>query len=149
MIKLFLSPDNFMEAAAANARELSLMVLDKQAQLLERSLKKEAPEGQTGKLRGSIHFDLSGLRADFFSNKVGMWLTQGTGMWGPSHSPIRPKHAKALHFTIDGQEFFRKSVKGINPEKHDFRQPALRDVSRDERTPLAEAVAEWWGRYKP
>ena len=41
----------------------------------------------------------------------------GTGVYGPRHAPIRPKRAKALHFTWRGKEWFLKSVKGQKPQK--------------------------------
>lgn len=49
------------------------------------------------------------------SLKYARWLQEGTGIYGPSGEPIRPKRAKFLHFWIGDQEVFAKSVKGMPP----------------------------------
>jgi hypothetical protein len=47
------------------------------------------------------------------------WVHNGTGIYGPSHEPIRP-HApnKFLHFEVDGKSVFARSVKGQKPNPY-------------------------------
>ena len=40
------------------------------------------------------------------------WVNDGTGLYGPLHHRITPKHAKVLHFYWRGNEWFLKSVRG-------------------------------------
>jgi hypothetical protein len=48
----------------------------------------------------------------------GYIVREGSGLWGPTKQPIRPKNAKYLRFEIVGQIFFRKEVKGQRPNKY-------------------------------
>jgi hypothetical protein len=43
---------------------------------------------------------------------------RGTGLWGPSGLPIRPKHAKFLRWVdpASGRVMFRRSVRGVPPK---------------------------------
>lgn len=48
------------------------------------------------------------------STKVGMYLEEGTGIYGPKGTPIKAKGGKALHFKNDkGEAVFAREVKGI------------------------------------
>lgn len=47
--------------------------------------------------------------------KVARWQSEGTGLWGPTHSRIVPNQATVLHFFIGGKEFFVRSVAGVRP----------------------------------
>jgi hypothetical protein len=48
--------------------------------------------------------------------KYGLYLHQGTGIYGPRRRPIRPVRAKVLRFTTrTGQVVFAKSVRGSRP----------------------------------
>lgn len=50
--------------------------------------------------------------------KRGLWLDQGTGIYGPRNRPIRPVRAKYLRFTTrTGQVVYAKSVRGIRPTR--------------------------------
>lgn len=52
----------------------------------------------------------------------------GTGVYGPHHTPIRPRNAKVLHFKWRGREWFLKSVKGQKPKK--FVERSMTEVMR-------------------
>lgn len=50
--------------------------------------------------------------------KRGLWLDQGTGIYGPRHQRIVPKRAKYLRWTTrTGRVVFARSVKGIRPTR--------------------------------
>ena len=65
--------------------------------------------------------------------QIGQWHIQGTGIYGPLRRLIRSKSGKKLHFFIDGQEFFRWTVKGIKPN-------AFFERAHKRWLPLAEAA---------
>ena len=44
-----------------------------------------------------------------------LFVSRGTGIYGPSKNPITPRRAKALVFEIAGKKVFAKSVKGQKP----------------------------------
>lgn len=56
------------------------------------------------------------------------WVNDGTGIYGPLHHRITPKHAKVLHFHWKGNEWFLKSVKG-QKGKH-FVERSMTEVIR-------------------
>jgi hypothetical protein len=56
------------------------------------------------------------------------YLESGTGLYGPKHEYIVPKNAKALHWTVGGQDVFVKRVKGIRPKK--FISAAIAEVTQ-------------------
>ena len=45
------------------------------------------------------------------------WVNDGTGIYGPRHTPIVPRRARVLHFHWKGKEWFLKSVKGQKGQK--------------------------------
>lgn len=45
------------------------------------------------------------------------WVNDGTGLYGPRHRRITPRHARVLHFTWKGKEWFLKSVRGQKGQK--------------------------------
>lgn len=49
---------------------------------------------------------------------IATWQAIGTGLYGPRGQLIRPKTARALHFFIDGTEFFRAWVRGVKPNAY-------------------------------
>lgn len=50
--------------------------------------------------------------------KRGLWLDQGTGIYGPRRQRIIPRRAKYLRWTTrTGRVVFARSVKGIKPTK--------------------------------
>lgn len=73
---------------------------------------------RTGNTRNAIHGG-AGRNKDgatlylAHGSKVGGYLEEGTGIYGPKGRPIRPVKAKALVFKINGQLIFAKEVKGM------------------------------------
>lgn len=47
--------------------------------------------------------------------KVAIWQSQGTGLYGPRHALIRPRHASVLRFSIGGTVLYRAWVRGVHP----------------------------------
>lgn len=73
---------------------------------------------RTGNTRNSIHggADRNTSGATLYlahGSKVGGYLEEGTGIYGPKGRPIRPVKAKALAFKVDGQWVITKEVKGM------------------------------------
>lgn len=56
------------------------------------------------------------------------WVNDGTGLYGPLHHVIRPKHASVLHFYWRGNEWFLKSVRGQRPKR--FVERSMTEVIR-------------------
>ena len=56
------------------------------------------------------------------------FVNDGTGIYGPRHQRITPKHAKYLHFFWKGQEWFLKSVRGQKPQR--FVERGVDDIVR-------------------
>jgi len=70
-------------------------------------------------------------------------LEYGSGLWGPKGKVIRPKRAKALRFEIDGEVFFRKWVRGIDPAKHAFVDKALEAADSEIKEIIARETKDW------
>jgi hypothetical protein len=73
-----------------------------------------------GRLRGSINADPPVVRGGVPVVRVGTrvryarWVHDGTGLYGPRHTRIYPKTAKALRFRPKGSPWiFRRSVAGM------------------------------------
>lgn len=79
----------------------------------------EAPGGAGHTVANEIGYatfveeDVIGFRARL--GQIAKWQAFGTGLYGPLHQVIRPRTARALHFFIDGTEFFRAWVRGVRP----------------------------------
>ena len=77
----------------------------------------------TGLLRASIAVQLRTWGAGDIAVRVGtnvryaLWIHEGTGIYGPKHTPIVPKRARYLRFKPKGLEkyLYRRSVKGMKP----------------------------------
>ena len=76
----------------------------------------------TGRLRASIHTALifrNGAPCASVGTNVyyGIWVHDGTGIYGPRHQPIKPKRAKRLRFRPHGKSryVYAKQVAGIRP----------------------------------
>ncbi len=63
-----------------------------------------------------VEADVMGFRARL--GQIARWQSIGTGIYGPFGVVIRPKTARALHFFIDGEEFFRAWVRGVKPNAY-------------------------------
>lgn len=103
----------------------------KTAQRVERAAKQFAPS-ETGNLRRSINRMPVQIRGLHVRVKVattcgyGLFVEEGTGIYGPSGRPIRPKRAKLLAFKPRGSSHIItvKSVKG-QPGQHFMRNALL------------------------
>jgi hypothetical protein len=75
-----------------------------------------------GTLRGSIQISPFSWSGNSGSGSVGtgllnyaLFMEQGTGIYGPNHTPIVPTTKKALAWYANGAWHFAKSVKGSKP----------------------------------
>lgn len=101
---------------------------------------------KTGRLQGSLAYEVSELGNGTVSGKVGTnvkygkWVEFGTGLYGPHKTVIVPTQAKALSWRVAGKRVFAKYVKGMRarpfmmpafekilPELYTFLKNALRD----------------------
>lgn len=80
----------------------------------------------TGLLRASISVQLRVWGSGDLAVRIGtnvyyaLWVHEGTGIYGPRHTPIVPKRARYLRFKPKGMEkyLYRKSVKGMKPNPY-------------------------------
>lgn len=83
----------------------------------------------SGRLRSSITWELghdsTGLYADVGTNVVyGLYVEVGTGLYGPRHTVIFPRRARALSWVgRDGKRVFAFYVRGMRPRP--YLRPAL------------------------
>lgn len=80
----------------------------------------------TGLLRASIHTNLQ-TGGEFLVMRVGsgqyyaLWVHDGTGIYGPRATKIKPKTAKYLKFKwkkMGNKTFYFKSVRGMKPNPY-------------------------------
>ena len=75
---------------------------------------------QSGRLINSLQLGADGNDTELRGNTIytgtnvpyAKFLQEGTGVFGPSGTPIRPKNGRALAFEVNGKMVFAKSVKG-------------------------------------
>lgn len=67
---------------------------------------------------------------------IGRMMQQGTGIYGPSGSPITAKNGKALRFEVNGKIVYARSVKGSPPRPFLFIDSAT-----------AEKISGVFGQY--
>ena len=85
----------------------------------------------TSNLRNSISTNLEGVGAALrgivsIASKYAQYVIEGTGIYGPTGQPIKPKSKKALAFMYKGQEVVVRSVKGSKPNP--FHEEALKEA---------------------
>lgn len=51
------------------------------------------------------------------SAKYAVYVNEGTGLYGPTHSLIKPKKGKVLRFEVGGKTIFSRWSKGIKPRR--------------------------------
>lgn len=96
-----------------NGDKLVRAALVNSSNKVQSEARKRAPH-RTGTLQRSILTYLKyPLAVVQVNEKYGIFLEQGTGIYGPENRPIRPLKAKALVFKVGGQIIFTKEVKGI------------------------------------
>jgi hypothetical protein len=100
--------------------------------------------------------DADGIAADidagrllarvYLNTDVAVYQHEGTGIYGPRHQKIVPRHARLLHWTdeVTGEEHFAKSVKGIKPDPYlytaaELEAPLIRARFKDAVRRLLEA----------
>lgn len=111
---------------------------------LESTAKANAPwRDRTSNTRRAIH---GGAEQDgkgtvvylAHGSKVGWYMEEGTGIYGPKRKPITPKNANFLRFTIGGREIFVKSTKGMP------KQPIIKPTVDNEWRNIKVAVRRYW-----
>jgi HK97 gp10 family phage protein len=115
-------------AAGGNAQALADAALTNSVREIQREARALAPH-QTGSLQRSILTETTWPEASVtVEEKYGIYVEEGTGLYGPNHSRIYPKTARALHWG----NVFARSTKGMKAQP--FFEPAI--VSS---TPYVEA----------
>ena len=108
--------DDLQRAAAsagANADPVIHGALVNSTNKIQSLARARAPH-RTGTLQRSIMPEVSGLDALVAVNeKYGVYIEEGTGIYGPMHRPITPKVKKVLVFRINGKKIVTKSIKGM------------------------------------
>jgi hypothetical protein len=78
--------------------------------------KRNAPV-DSGRLRSDISWELRHDNVPFIrvGNSVDYSLNvhEGTGIYGPTGRPIRPRRAKVLRFKVGGKVIYRPQVRGV------------------------------------
>lgn len=117
---LLMAPDGIVtEDTRRRARNVSAKA---------RQLARERSVDTTGALPGSIRYEVRSSFGFSVVARVGsdlkhaLWVEQGTGIFGPHHTPIIPTQAKFLRFKPHGSEsiILARSVRG-QPGKHFLR----------------------------
>lgn len=93
--------------------------LTRRGRRVQNQAKRNCPV-DVGRLRSSIqmrHVTIGGEPGvEVFTNvEYAMWVHEGTGIYGPRHAPIFPKHGRFLVFTPRGagSPVFARSVRGM------------------------------------
>lgn len=94
---------------------------------------------RTGRLLASLTAGASGSVSSLSSDTIEVgtnvryarWLQEGTGIYGPSGEPIRPKNGKVLSFMLGNRRVFAKSVKGTPPRPYLFIDEKVAEAIRD------------------
>lgn len=87
----------------------------------KRNLEMPPRRVDTGMLRSDIHVQMLQVSKSFvarvgFNLRYGLFVHEGTGIYGPTGSPIVPKSAKMLRWkTRQGIVHYAASVKGMRP----------------------------------
>lgn len=81
----------------------------------------EAPK-RTGRFAAGIRYRtfIDGETLGFTATTpqpLGRWILEGTGIYGPRGTVIRPVRAQFLRFVIGGQVFYRRFVRGMRANK--------------------------------
>lgn len=107
----------FRSAAAGVPEELRDEMREEARRFID--LADEESPGSKGTMRRGYTFKTfnttNGLELNVYPGLLGKWHMEGTGIYGPRGQVIRPIHARVLHWTSGGEEFFRPWVRGIRP----------------------------------
>lgn len=101
------------QRAGANVSPLIRAALVNSTTEIQSQARSRAPH-RTGTLQRSILVDVKDLVGTVSVNeKYGIYLEQGTGIYGPMGRPITPKRASVLAWKGAGGTVFARSVKGM------------------------------------
>jgi len=101
---------------------------------------------RTGRLQGSLAYEISELGGGKISGKVGTnvkygkWVEFGTGLYGPHKTVIVPTQAKVLSWRVKGKRVFAKYVKGMRARP--FMMPAFEKILPELYTFLKNAMRD-------
>mgnify|MGYP000423725877 FL=1 len=133
-IKVKVESDLKLEKKGVKFKDKLLDQLSKNSKIL---LEKNTPK-QTGKSSNSYVISKSENQHEITNNTHSLiFVNDGTGIYGARHAPIKPVHAKALHFKWHGKEFFVKSVKGQKPKR--FVERSMTEIIRSTESAVAIA----------
>lgn len=117
---------NKLVSAPDAVRRVKRKMLTEGAMIAERRSKIEAPVDKNV-LRGSITSRVSDDEAVIGTNiKYAPHQEYGTGVYGKSGTPIRPKRGRFLVFKVGGRTIFARSVRGS--KGHFYMKKALDEV---------------------
>lgn len=106
------------------------------ALIAEGTAKEKAP-AQNGVLRGSISHKVFDDYAIVGTNvEYAKYQEYGTGIYGKTGQPIRPRNAKVLSFVIGGTRVFAREVRGTPAKK--FMEAGLKMVQSKIATVIAK-----------
>lgn len=101
--------------AGVDAKPLIRAAIQNSVQRIQKNVRGRAKH-RTGTLQRSVLTQVNYPNGQVeVQEKYGEYIEYGTGIYGPKHTPIRPKAAKALYFKVAGQPVFARSVKGMRP----------------------------------
>jgi len=107
-------------------------------------IKEEAPVDH-GRLAGSFQLEpIDDLTWRIASGvHYALYVHEGTGIHGPSGSPIVPQNASVLRFEVGGRPVFARSVEGQEPNPYADRAIGRAEQRTDEYVQMAfEEVGE-------
>lgn len=138
----------FRRAPQTVARELS-RAIGRTAFKVEATAKEKAPIDK-GNLRGSITTEGPSVIGHDVQAKVGTnigyarYQEEGTGIYGPSRQPIRPKNASVLAWKSGGKWHYARQVRGVRPVRFfkKAREEARPFLTEQMRGALTNIVSE-------
>lgn len=94
---------------------------------VQQAAERLAPGSMGRGIRSSIRYEADGPVGTVTStHHASLFVTQGTGIYGPTGRRITPRRARALRFVLNGRVVYAASVKGQKP--NDFMIRALREA---------------------
>ena len=113
------------KAVTGSGRRLMLV---EEGRRLVHLTKQEAPGGASGTIGEQVRGEsfVAGGKAGYriIVGRIGRFHVEGTGLYGPRHALIRPRHARALRFDPGGGVIYRAWVRGVR--KNAFPRRAYR-----------------------
>ena len=123
----------------ASALEKALQEVAEQGAQVARTEREYQSHSASGLESATVAYKNSAFNQGIIANKpYASWVEYGNG---PPGSRIYPIHAKALHFTINGQEVFAKSVKASAPKP--FMAKAVSFINRSGAQIVADSINDY------